>query len=289
VIQLDGYKRIIEKKGGIDMSNFMKALIVPIIIVLAMIVATLLSKKNDVILNNYVGIIINLASSLIGYWIGIIISNWNMLWIWLQCNTIYFNKKIRVSISYLYRIKVDDKYLLIQSNRIKGQYQPIGGVYKRFNTASDVFDKLKIVDVSGYAADKDGRNDLRVKVPSKNLVKFIKWFESREDRELDPLREFYEELVGVGILSKENFPHFNYKFIRQVRTNIHFSEHFQCSEMLIYNIYELLPNEKQLQELGELNTSKRKDIRWFTYDEINALGHTPERDIRVGQHSKHIL
>nr|WP_241158244.1 hypothetical protein [Adlercreutzia sp. ZJ138] len=35
-----------------------------------------------------------------------------------------------MSAAYLFRIKVGGKYLLIRGNRIKDQYQPVGGVYK---------------------------------------------------------------------------------------------------------------------------------------------------------------
>src|SRR5690349_6727875 len=39
---------------------------------------------------------------------------------------------IRVSISYLFRIRVSGRYLLIRGTRFPDQFQPIGGVYKLF-------------------------------------------------------------------------------------------------------------------------------------------------------------
>ena len=35
---------------------------------------------------------------------------------------------IRISFAYLYRIKVENKYFLIQNSRNTGKYQPVGGV-----------------------------------------------------------------------------------------------------------------------------------------------------------------
>lgn len=37
---------------------------------------------------------------------------------------------IRISFAYLYRIKVGDKYMLVQNSRNTKKYQPVGGVYK---------------------------------------------------------------------------------------------------------------------------------------------------------------
>jgi UDP-N-acetylmuramyl pentapeptide phosphotransferase/UDP-N-acetylglucosamine-1-phosphate transferase len=47
----------------------------------------------------------------------------------------YFNKDIRVSISYLYRIEDQGQYFLLQGQRLPDQYQPVGGVYK-FNLSA---------------------------------------------------------------------------------------------------------------------------------------------------------
>ena len=38
--------------------------------------------------------------------------------------------KIRLSFAYLFRIKIDNEYFLVQNARGTGKYQPVGGVYK---------------------------------------------------------------------------------------------------------------------------------------------------------------
>ena len=47
----------------------------------------------------------------------------------------YRKKEIRLSFSYLFKIQIDGKYLLIKGNRLKNQYQPVGGVYKYYPEA----------------------------------------------------------------------------------------------------------------------------------------------------------
>ena len=51
---------------------------------------------------------------------------------------------IRVSAAYLFRIMVDGRYLLIKGKRIQSQYQPVGGVYKRFDGSAELFNKLGV-------------------------------------------------------------------------------------------------------------------------------------------------
>ncbi|MFW2491708.1 hypothetical protein ACN077_24600 [Clostridium chromiireducens] len=256
-----------------------------ILIVLTIILVIFNTCMNTIIL----GITINLITALIGYTFGIVAEYYNDIKLILVCYLKYYKKNIRVSVSYLYRIKVDGKYLLVKSNRIPGQYQPVGGVYKKYDTSNKYLDELNVKDDNGFSMDKDNKDDLRLRVPSENLYKFIKWFENREDRELDPIREFYEELVSVGVLPKEVFHYFSYRFIRQIRNSIKYSEHFKCNEMLISNIYELLPTADQLIELKKLLGNESTYYRWFTCEEIECLGHTTNSEYRVSPTAKWTL
>ena len=75
----------------------------------------------EIILNNLIG-------RCLYFLINIIAGNYKRIWLFIQ-SVIHYNKDIRFSISYLYRIKIDDKYLLIKGSKIE-QLQPVGGVYK---------------------------------------------------------------------------------------------------------------------------------------------------------------
>lgn len=233
----------------------------------------------------FISLIYDLLKATLGGILTYIYTNRKKLKMMLQCSTSYRNKEIRVSLSYLYRIKCKDKYLLVKNRKFAEQYQPVGGVYKSFNTASKCFNELGVHQYYGFNYEEEFKNDLRVKVLSRNLNKFLEWFHSRQDREVDPIREFHEELISPGYLSKDVFSYFDYRFIKQKITPIKYSKYYQCNEVLVYNIYELLPTEIQEKELEDLMSNQNSYYRWFTIDEIECLGHTREGDYRIGEHT----
>lgn len=105
---------------------------------------------------------------------------------------------VRISFAYLFRIKIDNKYLLVKNERGTGKYQPVGGVYKFFdNEKTILMNKFKVVDDSKLPLDNFSKNDYRLFVPCKFLKRFINRFNSSlSSREkIDDLsREFCEEL-----------------------------------------------------------------------------------------------
>ena len=58
---------------------------------------------------------INLVSNGILFLIGIFVANYRMIGSFMK-SLIPWNKDIRFSIAYLYKIKIDNKYLLIKGN-----------------------------------------------------------------------------------------------------------------------------------------------------------------------------
>src|SRR5690606_16831147 len=66
------------------------------------------------------------------------------LLLFLKCS--FSSKELRLTISYLYNIEVNGKYLLVKSHRLQDTYQPVGGVYKYFNPdGKSQLDKLGII------------------------------------------------------------------------------------------------------------------------------------------------
>lgn len=191
-----------------------------------------------------------------------------------------FNQKIRISISYLFRINCDNKYLLIKGSRIN-QYQPVGGVYKHLDRSSDYLSKMGLTpDHDNFAYEEKIRNDLRKFTSGRNIFSVIYWFNKRQDRELSPWREFHEELVKSAILPQKVFPFTFYKFIRQHVTPLRYSPYFKCYEVLIADIYELVPTEEQAAALKQLSTLSHDDkFIWVDKETIEREGH----DIRVGK------
>ena len=62
---------------------------------------------------------------------------------WFQSMITHRNKEIYLSFSYIYRIEIDGKYLLVRGRRMKDRYQPIGGVYKFYEEAKPFLNSIK--------------------------------------------------------------------------------------------------------------------------------------------------
>lgn len=214
--------------------------------------------------------IIGIVSSGITY----ILENIKRLNLYIPSILWYRNKDIRVSVSYLYRIKVRNKYLLVHNNR-DNNLQPVGGVYKSLPDSKRVLTSLGVkVDNLFETEDGVAKSDLRLYVKGKNLMSFLDWFDSQEDRELSPWREFHEELVAKGILSHENFPYVNYNYKGRVRTPI---MHLQVGGLgfFQYDVFDLIPTDSQQKELDTL-FEKGNDVlyKWVTEEQIQMLGYS---------------
>jgi predicted acylesterase/phospholipase RssA len=200
-------------------------------------------------------------------------------------------ENIRVSISALFRVLIDGKYLLVKGRRID-QFQPVGGVLKRLDSSKALMRELGVLDDKNFPIDDSSRDDLRVHVPFASLSKFLEWFVSAKDRETSPWREFYEELIGENILPAEAFHYANYEEIRTHVEGIRFSEHFHCHELLVAEIYHFLPNGEQSAHLRELQKRDLPAVLWAEAGLIERLGYDPtlkRNTARISEHSKWIL
>lgn len=193
------------------------------------------------------------------------------LWVILKARLRYPNTYIRVSAAYIFKINVDGKYLLVKGRNID-QFQPVGGVYKRLSQSDKLFIELEILDDKEIPISETTKSDLRIRIKGKHLYKFIHWFESGEDREISHWREFCEELIQPGHLTATNFPHINYRYLHQNPFYIHYSSYYQCPEILIHQVYELIPTEKQLLELKDLTADSHTEYQWVDEETITRLG-----------------
>jgi hypothetical protein len=202
----------------------------------------------------------------------------------------YAGRHIRLSVSYLFRIKVDGAYLLVRSARWD-HYQPVGGVYKISEGAKSVMDELGILDDSLVPIDEASLHDLRIRVPARRLVQFIRWFESERSRETSSWREFSEELLKPEILSYKDFPFIFSDYIRREVRPIRFSSYAQSMELFISDIYELLPTPEQLVNLRALKDKGHPDVLWATEDQIRRLGAEPGKGqpFKIGEPATWIL
>jgi hypothetical protein len=188
----------------------------------------------------------------------------------------YRSSKIRLSMSYLYRINVDGRYLLVRGSRFSDQFQPVGGVFKLLPEGHAALHELGTVDDDLLPIDETSRNDLRVRLPASSVYEFMKWYESGSGREVDPWREFYEELVAPGLLKAETFPWIMTRKIRRVHNPIRYSDYAQSLEVLVADVYELIPTAAQSEALRALLSSESSDICWATEHDIDRRGFRPE-------------
>lgn len=204
--------------------------------------------------------------------------------------TKYRDKSIRLSISYLYRIKIDNKFLLVKSERRKNQLQPVGGCYKYYNSAKNLIDKLDIKIDNDLDLNCES-NDLRLIIPSKNVKKIISWFITKQDREVTPIREFEEELLDTNILCPtENFyNNINYLFIKRKITKIKFNKSNMHNELRIIDIYEYKADFIQKKQLRKVSHEKKENCKFFTKKEILNIIKKNDNSYTIGIHSKFIL
>jgi SMODS-associated NUDIX domain len=180
------------------------------------------------------------------------------------------NTPVRLTVAYLFRIEENGKYMLIKRHKkdFTG-FQPVGGAYKYFKEENrENFDKLGIIPCNQVPRDNATENDLRIEINKrKNLIDFFKWFNSRKNREIDPWREFFEELIESGILPAEHFKHIKYAYIGEHQEGILRNNDYPIDQFRHADIFELrLETDAQRQAIKALSTND--DIAFVTAEEI---------------------
>ena len=199
---------------------------------------------------------------------------------------------IRISFAYLYRIKIGNKYLLVKNERGTGKYQPVGGVYKLLgNEKLELRNRYQVKDDNKIPLDRSSRDDYRLRLENRYLRKFVKRFDRKAEREqiYNLSREFREELIEKGIIS---WSQITYRFCGGHMTELHFGDHFQCYELLLADVVELVPTPEQEADLERLVKQQSDIYRFATADEITSLGvDTASGDLRenIADHTLKII
>jgi hypothetical protein len=215
--------------------------------------------------------------------------NKNFFSIYWKCWTFKRNEPIRLSFSYLWKIEHKGLYLLVRSNRIENTYQPVGGVYKYFHPETQsLFHSIGLIPDTGFVNDTISEYDLRVKLKRRTKIRaLLNWFFSKENREIDPWREFTEELVVPSIFPDANFRHISYVLGGQCMTNLHWDKHFKIDTIKYFDIF--IPRFKNVQKdsLHQLQSNIDQRYIWVTDDEIEQ-GKTKSGQL-ISEHTKHIF
>lgn len=202
---------------------------------------------------------------------------------------------IRISFAYLFRIMVDGKYFLVKNARGTGKFQPVGGVYKMHDAEAQYLrQRFYAADDNSIPMDRSSKGDYRLRLKNRYLRKFVKRFDKTREREniQNLSREFREELISTGILGGPGFDVLAYSECGRHFTELHFSEHFQCYELLMADIVELHLTAVQEEKLRELMETRSTKYCFATSGEIESLGvKIGTEDLRetIGDHTKKIL
>lgn len=217
---------------------------------------------------------------------------WNSLRVIISTLLFRPRKNIRLTMAYLFRIETDGKYLLVKRHRNDQiGYQPVGGTYKYLRDENaELFDELGIEPCHFIQRDNDGKDDLRIILKHRyKLYRFLKWFHSRKKRELDPWREFYEELICDNLVDARTFPFIQYSFVKRKEELVIPSPAYPSIDEYRYaDIYELkYTTAQQYEAIKNLSTRTDEAVIIATPAEIRK-GITSNGKI-ILPHSKKIL
>lgn len=230
-------------------------------------------------------------SFVVGGSLTLILTNRKYFRLWISTNIGKAREKqVRFSLSYLFRIKIDGKYLLVENSKIANQYQPIGGVYKKFASFDNIANEL------GVTYEKKTNfivsDDLRVYVQSKNTIKFVKWFHTRKNREFNVIREFFEEIIDKNILEIQNLKDIEFEFIKTYDSGLHYTEQFGSYEILLHDIFEVRLKLNDVEEKLKQYIESSSDNYLILVGQDNILQKSVTIDgvdYKIGEQTKNIL
>lgn len=245
------------------------------------------AEQNDTLSDTIFNLSIEMIGGIVLFGILNFLQNINQLYFYFQTQVLHRNKDIRLSIAYLFRIKVDGKYFLVKNSR-RNYFQPVGGAFKTLPGSEKVFEKLNVKSDRLIETEKGiAKNDLRVFVKGINVIEFIQWFKSKEDRETSPWREFCEELISTGILPWKQFRFIDYKFKGTIQSPI-LDLDSGDKGVFIFEIYDLVINDEQKPILEMLLANGNTDeYIWADEYLINRLGHSESNKGYINEIAKH--
>jgi hypothetical protein len=180
----------------------------------------------------------------------------NLFWSVVKASTIYRRRLIRISFAYLIAIESNNKYLLVRGRRIPTQFQPVGGVFKTDLTMEERRLRFNAIEDSRFPADEDLSTDLRMAIPGKELSGLLKWFRKGIEREILPLREFYEELVAAEHLDAQNFRYIDCERIGERSFPLRVDIASGMPQLILAEIWRLRPTPGQAAELAAIRNPR---------------------------------
>ena len=208
----------------------------------------------------------------------------------LLCTTFYRNKLVRISLATILHLRNDNnQFLLIRMRRRPEWFGPLGGVIKYYPSAQ-LEDKFEF---QSYPKQTDLSDDLRGFVPGRHFVKFMKWFRSYRDREVESVtRELIEELTEIGLADlAETVQVLPLSLVRRVQGGIQRVPSKEDFYQFRYiEVYKLNPEDRNGRSLTEklfAAAEQNAELITVTADEIKQR--RAKTGEPIGVHSGYLI
>lgn len=185
-----------------------------------------------------------LASMLIG-----LVSFRDFFWPYVSCFTLYRNKSLRISMAAVLRVSDGSRLLLIKNRQRPESFGPLGGVIK-FYASAKLEDRFEFQSQSKRS---DLGDDLRGFLPARNFYAFMKWFRSKQDREVESVtRELVEELREIYLDELANtIQSLPLSFVRHVHEGVQHVPGTHYYQFRYLEVYELNPTDENGRRLTQ--------------------------------------
>lgn len=247
--------------------------------------------KNGEFANELLGFITISLPASIGALVSFVSEHRKSILLAIRCLLFKRKEMVYVSLSYLFQIKLrgQNQYLMIRGKKIKNQYQPIGGVYKKFASLDSLWRKWGAQETKN---DPENSDDLRFEVQRRFIPEIRKWFYLRKNREIDVWREFCEEMLLTDILSKNTFKHIKPEFLFSKEEALIFRKGRDIKQFLIYDIFTINLSPDQEKELVELYNSAPLTEQYAFVDQKaldKELFIYKEEEFQLGYHARYLI
>ena len=137
--------------------------------------------------------------------------------------------------------------------------------------------------------NNDEDYDLRVTIKGKYLLEFYDWFNSMKDREYDPRREFYEEVIATELLPEQIIKNIKYRKFAVHNKGITDPIVPGGKKEVIYaDIFELSLTDDQKTLIKEA-VDKNSELCLATVEEIQKRQYNNSVEMNISNNARWLL
>jgi hypothetical protein len=189
----------------------------------------------------------------------------------LSHSVVFRSRRLRVSMSQLLSLKIDDRFLLISNVRRPERLAPIGGVVRYF--PSEVQTLEGKIGFKHELKKQGERYDLRGYLAGRNFVHFLRWYASGAGREQYAVaREIEEEFTEIGIPQISDYvkrPEFiRERIVHEGPAKITNRDYWQYRYFEIFKLREECDASSRLADFIRSKARRNPKLALVTTDEI---------------------